>query len=163
MCRAWNLLPLQQASSSLSGSGSRHISDDSAMGRSHPGKGSDRTPAGVAGHKVPLSKRFLTREWQDIVHVDPEQVRYLILLCRVGVGARHTVARASFPPTGAARNTFPMQVPLPHDAEYEIEHHVGEDKDMNVSSSSSSDSDGSGSEAGDRVHGRNTGVAADTV
>ncbi|PNW87648.1 hypothetical protein CHLRE_02g142166v5 [Chlamydomonas reinhardtii] len=116
-----------KASSSLSGSGSRHISDDSAMGRSHPGKGSDRTPAGVAGHKVPLSKRFLTREWQDIVHVDPEQV------------------------------------PLPHDAEYEIEHHVGEDKDMNVSSSSSSDSDGSGSEAGDRVHGRNTGVAADTM
>eukprot|EP00198_Chlamydomonas_reinhardtii_P011170 XP_001700507.1 predicted protein [Chlamydomonas reinhardtii] len=117
----------ETASSSLSGSGSRHISDDSAMGRSHPGKGSDRTPAGVAGHKVPLSKRFLTREWQDIVHVDPEQV------------------------------------PLPHDAEYEIEHHVGEDKDMNVSSSSSSDSDGSGSEAGDRVHGRNTGVAADTM
>ncbi len=54
-------------------------------------------------------------------------------------------------------------MPLPHDAEYEIEHHIGEDKDMNVSSSSSSDSDGSGSEAGDRIHGRNTGAAADTV
>ncbi|KAG2422329.1 hypothetical protein HXX76_016114 [Chlamydomonas incerta] len=122
----------KHASSSLSGSGSRHISDDSAMGRSHPGnisKGSDRKAGGGAGasHKEPLSKRFLTREWQDVVHVDPEQV------------------------------------PLPHDAEYEIEHHVGEDKDMNVSSSSSSDSDGSGSEAGDRVHGRNTGAAADMM
>ncbi len=48
------------------------------MGRSHPGnisKGSDRKVGGGGGHKEPLSKRFLTREWQDVVHVDPEQVR----------------------------------------------------------------------------------------
>lgn len=58
------------------------------------------------------------------------------------------------------------QVPLPDDAEYEIEHHVGQDKDMAVSSSSSSsssDSDGSSSSEEVARGGRNTEGAADKV
>ncbi len=58
----------------------------------------------------------------------------------------------------------PAQVPLPDDAEYEIEHHVGQDKDMAVSSSSSSDSDGSSSSEEEMARGgRNTEGAADKV
>ncbi|GLI68263.1 hypothetical protein VaNZ11_012618, partial [Volvox africanus] len=74
-----------------------------------------------------LSRKFQTREWDHVLHVDPEDV------------------------------------PIPHDVDYDIEHHWGDEKDMTVSSSSSSyDDDGSDSESDHHV-GKNTDGAADKM
>ncbi|GIL79405.1 hypothetical protein Vretimale_18290 [Volvox reticuliferus] len=74
-----------------------------------------------------LSRKFQTRDWDHVLHVDPEEV------------------------------------PIPHDVDYDIEHHWGDEKDMTVSSSSSSyDDDGSDSESDHHV-GKNTEGAADKM
>ncbi|KXZ48338.1 hypothetical protein GPECTOR_28g744 [Gonium pectorale] len=136
---------LLEGSGSLSATGSGPgrppISDDSAMMPSsrpqshHRFRTRTATGTGTLSIKDKLrsSRRFVTREWQDVIHVDPEEV------------------------------------PIPHDVEYDIDHHVGDEKDMTVSSSSSShDSDGSSSDSGsdsesDRHVGRNTKGAAEKM
>ncbi|KAG2487286.1 hypothetical protein HYH03_014127 [Edaphochlamys debaryana] len=108
---------------------SRHPSDDSAMARSNTG----------VSNKEPLAKRYLTRDWDQVAHQDPDHV------------------------------------PMPNDADFEIDHHLGEEpKDVAVSSeeesSHDSDGSGSGSDSGSATEGGtarrlgvNTGGAAEKM
>ncbi|PNH00227.1 hypothetical protein TSOC_013962, partial [Tetrabaena socialis] len=119
----------RSALSAMDSKGSRVISDDSAMARGPTGAAGG---GAEGGKEERLTRRMGTHEWQDVVHVDPEQV------------------------------------PIPHDAEYDIDHHYGDEKDMTVSSGESSHDDdgsgsGAGSERGDQQAGRNTDGAAEKM